>query len=225
MSNEHPRILLYILRRDIRLSDNPIFDFASRQLEQSKTRTVPSDLDTRHHEISLTSKHDSAKFTHLLPLYIFSANQIEVSGFLSSSSDTCPYPEARSYVAGVWRTGPHRAKFVAEGVWDLKQNLESLGCGSGLVMRAGTVDDVVSDILDWYSKGDVGKEENAKVTGIYMTNEDGPEELDDMNIVKKIAEKHNVDFEVWEDEKYFVDECVVPSAALSLRRVAEVNSC
>ncbi|KAJ4369116.1 hypothetical protein N0V83_006200 [Neocucurbitaria cava] len=82
-------------------------------------------------------------------------------------------------------------------------------------MRAGRVGDVVSDILDWYSKGDVEKEENAKVTGIYMTKEDGTEELDDMNIVKTIAEEHNVDFEVWEDEKYFVDDRDLPYEKIS----------
>lgn len=216
MSKEHARILLYILRRDIRLSDNPIFHFASHQANQTKSRTSPSNSDRRDYDGSLTSEHGDAPFTHLLPVYIFSANQIEVSGFLSSPSDQCPYPEARSQVAGVWRTGPHRAKFIAEGVWDLKQKLEGLGCGSGLEMRVGRVSDVVSHILDWYSTDGHPDDNIAEVTGIYMTDDYGTEEKGDVGAVRKIAEQHNVDFQVWDDEKYYIDECVIPTFASPL---------
>ncbi|KAF1851782.1 cryptochrome DASH [Cucurbitaria berberidis CBS 394.84] len=215
MSKDHPRILLYILRRDIRLSDNPIFHFASHRTKQTKSSRSPSNSDKRNRDDSLTSEHGDANFTHVLPIYIFSANQIEVSGFLSSPSDQCPYAEARSAVAGVWRTGPHRAKFIAEGVWDLKRRLESLECGSGLEIRVGRVGDVVSDILDWYSKNCDNGDNKAEITGICMTGDDGTEEKDDENIVKDIAEKHNVDFEVWEDEKFYVDDRDLPYENIS----------
>lgn len=213
MSQAHPRILLYILRRDIRLSDNPIFHHVSHRANQTNSEKSPPNPDRRVRDDSLTSEHGDAHFTHFLPVYVFPANQIEVSGFLSSSADRCPYPEARSQIAGVWRTGPHRAKFIAEGVWDLKRKLESLECGSGLETRVGRVGDVVSHILDWYSKDGDKADNKAKVTGIYMTDDDGIEEKDDVGIVRKIAGQHNVDFKVWADEKYYIDECVIPTFA------------
>jgi deoxyribodipyrimidine photo-lyase len=203
MTDKTPRILLYILRRDVRLSDNPIFHAASHQVKRPKS---PRRSDRRNRGESLTSEHGGANFTHLLPVYVFPSNQIEISGFLSSPSDQSPYPEARSQVAKVWRTGPHRAKFIAEGVWDLKTKLEGLGCGSGLEMRVGRIGDIVSSILAWYSQDRGNKGE---ITGVWMTDDDGTEEKNDEKIVRRIAEEHKVDFKVWNDEKYYIDECVV----------------
>src|ERR1700760_2958865 len=116
------KILIYLIRRDIRLSDNPIF-----------------------HEASQLSSKPECQFTHLLPLYVFSASQIETSGFHNpaNGADSWPFPEARSRVGKFWRCGPHRAKFLAEGVWDLKESLE--GIGSGLCIRAGQPDEIIRD--------------------------------------------------------------------------------
>ena len=108
MSSRIPRILLYVLSRDARLSDNPAFHAASLHVARPNSSRTSSNGDRRHRDDSLTSEHGSANFTHLLPVYVFPPNQIEVSGFLSSPSDKSPYPEARSEVARVWRTGPHR---------------------------------------------------------------------------------------------------------------------
>ena len=71
-----PRVLIYLLRRDLRLADNPIFNDVSRTFQQSQH-----------------------PYTHFLPIYVFPAQQIEVSGFLSSDSERSPFPEARSNVA------------------------------------------------------------------------------------------------------------------------------
>lgn len=213
MTTDQPRIILYILRRDVRLSDNPAFHYAAQQLKRTKTSRSSSNGSTRSRDDSLTSEHGGAPFTHLLPVYVFPANQIESSGFLSSPSDKCPYPEARSEVAKVWRTGPHRAKFIGEGVWDLKQRLEGLDCGSGLEMRVGMVDDVVRDILKSYSKFPETDGSKPQITGIWMTHDDGTEEIDDEKAVGKIAVEHNIPFKVWEDEKFYVDECVIPAFA------------
>lgn len=208
MSDEKPRILLYILRRDVRLSDNPIFHFAFDRTRHIKSSRSPSNIDRRNRDDSLTSEHGGQNFTHLLPVYVFNANQIEVSGFLASPADRSPYPEARSRVAGVWRTGPHRTKFIAEGVWDLKKRLEGLGCGSGLEIRAGRIGDVVSSILDGYSKVGSKDGNNAEISEIWMTSDHGTEEKKDEDAVAKIAKKNGVGFKVWEDEKFYIDECV-----------------
>jgi deoxyribodipyrimidine photo-lyase len=206
-----PRIILYILRRDVRLSDNPAFHCAAQHLKRLKNkRSSPTD-DGRGRDDSLTSEHGGAPFTHLLPVYVFPANQIESSGFLSSASDRSPYPEARSQVAKLWRTGPHRAKFIGEGVWDLKQKLEGLQCGSGLEMRVGSIADVARDFLEFYAEKGCKGGKQPQITGIWLTDDDGTEEKDDERTLKNLAAKHDVAFKVWEDEKFYIDECVIPA--------------
>ena len=201
MSTRVPRILLYILRRDVRLSDNPVFHAASLHSSRPSSRSSSSS-DRRHRDDSLTSEHGRANFTHLLPVFVFPANQIEVSGFLSSPSDHCPYPEARSQQAHVWRTGPHRAKFIADGVWSLKDKLDALNCGSGLEVRVGNIPDVVSDILEWYDKD----ENEGEISALWITDEVATEEKADEASLRKLTEQRGIDYKIWDDEKYFVDE-------------------
>lgn len=171
-----PRILIYLLRRDLRLADNPILHEISRQLKQTQQ-----------------------PFTHLLPLYVFPAQQMEVSGFLTPDVRS-PYPEARSPSGGFWRCGPHRARFLAETVWDVKKALET--SGSGLELRAGVLGDVVGELLKGFDKTD------AEVVGVWMTCEEGVEEKREEGEVRRTAEENNVPFKVWVDEKYYIDECV-----------------
>jgi deoxyribodipyrimidine photo-lyase len=222
---QQQRIILYILRRDVRLSDNPAFHYAAQQLKRANTKTpkAPSNDDGRSRDDSLISEHGGAPSTHLLPVYVFPANQIESSGFLSSPSDRSPYPEARSEVAKVWRTGPHRAKFIGEAVWDLKQQLEALDCGTGLEMRVGMVADVVRDIVEAYPQTDIQDESKPKITGIWMTSDDGTEEKDEERAVEKIATQHNIPFQVWVDEKFYVDECVTPTITSSLGLLSRIT--
>ena len=170
-----PCVLIYLLRRDLRLADNPIL-----------------------HEISKTFQQSQHPYTHLLPVYVFAAQQIEVSGFLSSESDRSPFPEARSNVAGFWRCGPHRAKFLAESVWDLKRSLG--GVGSGLEIRVGMVGQLVKELLAAFRKN------NTEVMGVWMTNEEGVEEKRDERDARRAAEDAKTAFKLWTDEKYYVDE-------------------
>lgn len=172
-----PRILIYLLRRDLRLVDNPIL-----------------------HEISKTFQQSKHPYTHLLPVYVFAAQQIEVSGFLSSDSQQSPFPEARSLVGGFWRCGPHRSKIVAESVWDLKKSLESVG--NGLEIRVGLLDQVVAELLDAFKKNSI------EVAGVWMTEEEGTEEKKEERLVKRAAQSAQTEFKLWVDEKYYVDESV-----------------
>lgn len=171
------QVLVYLLRRDLRLTDNPIF-----------------------HEISRLHVQSHTPFTHLLPIYVFPAQQIEISGFLGSDSQRSPYKEARSQVSGFWRCGHHRAKFIAESVWDVKGNLERLG--SGLVIRVGMLADVVQQTMEAFQ----GEDQQAEITGVYMTDEEGVEEKREMRQVKSIVERAGKQFRLWKDEKYLVDE-------------------
>jgi deoxyribodipyrimidine photo-lyase len=169
---EQPRgTLIYILRRDLRLEDNPIFDTVS-QLK---------------------------RFKHFLPLYVFPAHQVEVSGFIpDGSEEKSPYPEARSIVGKFWRCGPYRAKFLGESVWELKEVLEKLG--SGLNLRVGLVPEVVDELIAGL------KERGESVEAVWMTNEEGIEENKEQKQVRELCEEKRVEFKEWKDEKYFVDE-------------------
>jgi deoxyribodipyrimidine photo-lyase len=167
-------VLIYLLRRDLRVSDNPVL-----------------------HHLAATSDHG---FTHLLPIYVFPAHQIEVSGFLRDGVKS-PYPEARSPVGGYWRCGPHRAKFLAQSVWNLKGSLENLG--SGLVMRIGMLDEVLQGLIEGLA------EKEQKVSAVWLTAEVAVEEKREEKAISSVCEKHGVEFKAWLDEKYFIDEWVL----------------
>ncbi|KAK5133117.1 hypothetical protein LTR08_008141 [Meristemomyces frigidus] len=174
------RVLIYLVRRDLRLADNPIL-----------------------HELSRLHGQSQKPFTHVLPVYVFPAEQVEISGFLSSEQERSPYPEARSAVGGFWRCGKLRAKFLAESVWDLKQHLESVG--SGLEVRVGSVKDAVRSILDGYRE-----RSDAEIQGLWMTGEDAWEEADEERHVRELLHGENKEFRIWADEKYFVDDRDLP---------------
>ena len=170
-----PRILIYLLRRDLRFADNPILNEVSKTFQQSQH-----------------------PYTHLLPVYVFAAQQIEVSGFLSSDSERSPFPEARSPTGSFWRCGQHRSKFLAESVWDLKKSLE--GVGSGLEIRVGMLGQVVKEMLESLKK------DNAEIAGVWMTEEEGVEEKREERDARKVAENFSTQFKLWVDEKYYIDE-------------------
>lgn len=173
------RVLIYLMRRDLRIADNPVF-----------------------HEITKAFRQNRCSFSHVLPVYVFPAQQVEVSGFLNKGSIS-PFAEARSETGGFWRCGTHRAKFLAESVWDLKSDLERLE--SGLAVRVGMLGQVVQDLISAFQQ--TGEIETAAV---WMTCEEGIEEKREERDVKKVAETESVDFRLWRDEKYFIDDRDVP---------------
>jgi deoxyribodipyrimidine photo-lyase len=142
---EYKQALIYLIRRDLRISDNPILHFLCTQKDNP--------------------------FTYILPVYIFNAQQLEVSGFIPEGDGAeSPYKEARSQVSGFPRCGPHRSKFLAESVWDLKEELEKLG--SGLCIRVGSTSDVIRELIPRLS----GTGRSLKVRAIWMVGEEGIEE-------------------------------------------------
>ncbi|KHN98700.1 Cryptochrome, DASH [Metarhizium album ARSEF 1941] len=165
------KLLVYLLRRDLRVADNPIL-----------------------HHLATTSGHG---FTHLLPVYVFPAHQVEVSGFLKDGEPS-PYPPAKSQVGKFWRCGPHRAKFTAEAVWNLKKNLEDLG--SGLALRLGSAKDVIDHLIKEL-KGTV-----PSVNAVWMTEEPSWEEVREQESISALCSEHGIEFKLWKDEKYFVDD-------------------
>jgi len=93
-------------------------------------------------------------------------------------------------------------QFIADGVWDLKDKLAALDCGSGLEQRVGRITEVVSDILNWYSKD----ENDGEISAVWMTDDDATEEKREEAELAKITKQHGVDFKVWKDEKFYIDE-------------------
>ncbi|KJZ75718.1 Putative cryptochrome DASH [Hirsutella minnesotensis 3608] len=165
------KLLVYLLRRDLRATDNPILHF-----------------------LATSRDHD---FTHLLPVYVFPAQQIEISGFLKEGQQS-PYPQARSRVGGYWRCGPHRAKFIAQSVWDLKETLQKIN--SGLVLRVGETVDVLSHLLQGL------RDKSLNVGGVWMTEELSSEELEEQRAVEALCTENGINFKLWPDEKYFIDD-------------------
>lgn len=163
--------VLYLFRQDLRTRDNPILS-----------------------HLATSGNHG---FTHLLPVYVFPANQVELSGFIKDGSKS-PYPEARSRVGKYWRCGPYRAEFMGQAVWDIKESLEAVG--SGLTIRLGSVEDAVRSLLEGFqAKGQ-------KVGAVWMTGLEGTEERKDERDVAALCEKYGAQFKLWGDEKYLIDE-------------------
>jgi deoxyribodipyrimidine photo-lyase len=165
------KVLIYLLRRDLRVFDNPIL----------------------HH---LADLHDHG-FTHVLPIFVIPPHQIEVAGFLKDGEKS-PYPEARSQVGKFWRCGPHRARFLAQSLWDLKRSLEELH--SGLVIRAGSFPDVLRHTLKGF------QDTAESVSAVWMTEELSHEEIQDQESIAKVCTEEGIAFKLWPDEKYFIDE-------------------
>lgn len=166
-------ILIYLLRKDLRVADNPILQHLS---------------STPHHG-----------FTHLLPVYVFPSIQMDLSGFVDDGdADDYVGLSAKSRVGHFARCGPHRARFIAETVWNMKCSLESLG--SGLVIRAGDHSKIVRDLVEGFEKKEL------HVGAVWITGLVGSEETDQEQSVSEVCVTHGVDFKVWPDEKYFIDE-------------------
>ncbi len=165
------KILIYVMRQDLRLSDNPIFDYLSKAQDHG--------------------------FTHLLPVFVFPAHQMELSGLIADGSKS-PYPEARSQLGRYWRCGPYRAKFIAEAVLDVQTSLQNIG--SGLLIRAGMIKDAIRDLAEELKRKGQG------VSAMWMTGLVGVEEERDEQAVALVCEQIGANFKLWVDEKYFIDE-------------------
>ena len=76
--------------------------------------------------------------------------------------------------------------------------------GSGLEIRVGMVGQVVKELLEAL------KNENADVEGVWMTSEEGVEEKREEKDVKNATEAVGAKFQLWADEKYYVDDRDIP---------------
>ena len=87
---------------------------------------------------------------------------------------------------------------MAESVFDLKKSLSDVG--SGLEIQVGMLGQIARELIEGL------KREKAEVAGVWMTEEEGVEEKREERDVRKAVEQAGVDFKLWTDEKYYVDE-------------------
>ncbi|KAI0522278.1 cryptochrome [Xylaria bambusicola] len=164
-------VVIYLVRHDMRVKDNPILD-------------------------RLASSKDHG-FTHLLPLHVIPPYQMEVSGFLKNGTKS-PYPEARSEVGRFWRCGPHRARFIAQSLWNLKDNYIKLG--NDLNIRIGKSHELLKDLINGL------KEQQIRVSAVWMIAEEGYEEEQEEKNLKEACSALGIQLEMCVDEKYFIDD-------------------
>lgn len=82
-------ILIALFRTDLRLHDHPILSQCTTTSESLKS------------------------VTHVLPLYVFDQQHVEIGGLPGVQKGKGPgYHGARTRVAGFWRTGAFRTKYV-----------------------------------------------------------------------------------------------------------------
>jgi deoxyribodipyrimidine photo-lyase len=166
----HVDTVICVLRKDLRCNDHPFL-----------------------HHLGL-GNHG---FKSLVPVYVFPSHQIDLGGLIPGDAQN-PYPKPTSQVGNYPRCGPHRAAFIAQAVWDMKQSLEALG--SNLLIRAGVIADVVRELAQ-------GLEQNGHHVGaVWMTSHEGTEEKADERAVASLCEEIGAESKIWVDEKYFIDE-------------------
>ncbi|KAL7790787.1 DNA photolyase, FAD-binding/Cryptochrome [Trichoderma ceciliae] len=172
------RILVYFMRRDLRTADNPIL-----------------------HRLSTTNGRQG--YTHLLPVYVLPPDQVEISGLLKDG-ETSPHPLAVAETSGNWKCGAQRVKFLAESVWNLKEKLESLD--SGLVIRAGTFDDVLRGVVQHYAEYGDGPQ----VSAVWMTEDFSPEQKSEQEDISAACLELGIGFVLFRDQKYFMHDRDIP---------------
>ncbi|KXJ94153.1 DNA photolyase, FAD-binding/Cryptochrome [Microdochium bolleyi] len=165
------KTLVYLFRHDLRVSDNPIL-----------------------HRLTKAADH---AFTHFVPLVVISPQHLEVSGFLKDGQSS-PYPPAKSELSGLWRCGPHRAKFIGESIMNLKSNMHK--SGSQLTIKVGKPSEVVEQICKELAK------QSHRVEAVWAIDEEGTEEKDEEAGIAEVCAKNDIKFQLWTDEKYYIDD-------------------
>lgn len=96
----------------------------------------------------------------MLPLYVFDERSLELSGLPGYIRQG---PEARTRLCKFWRSGVFRTRFLTEGVYNLRDNLQKLN--SNLLIRFGKTEEVAFNIVEALrANGD-------EVKGVYLQTE------------------------------------------------------
>ncbi|KAL7956038.1 DNA photolyase, FAD-binding/Cryptochrome [Trichoderma compactum] len=173
MSDE--RVVIYLVRRDLRVADNHILHLLSRY-----------------------NINEEGTYTHLLPVYILAPDRVETSGLLKDG-ERSPYPRALSEHSGVWKCGLHRVKFLAEAIWDMKERLEELD--NGLIIRVGRFYETLKSIFLHYSSDKGGPQ----ISSVWMVKGNSPDEISEQQQVYAACYDFGIDYVKFRDRELFVD--------------------
>lgn len=80
----------------------------------------------------------------------------------------------------------------------MKSTLETID--SGLCLRVGSFPDVVGTLIDGL------KDNGYPVGAVWMTGHEGTEEKSDEKLIASMCGANSVEFKLWADEKYYMDE-------------------
>ncbi|GAA5877312.1 hypothetical protein JCM16303_006240 [Sporobolomyces ruberrimus] len=154
-----------------------------------------------HDNVLVSTAHDQrSDATHVLPIYVFDERFLELSGFPGYKREG---PPAKTRVCGFWRTSAFRAKFINEGVYDLKKNLRSHG--SDLLVRWGKLENIVEAVVKQL------KENGDEVKDVYFQKEFYSEELVIERKLKKILAAQKVKLQFFDQAPLVhVDELPFP---------------
>lgn len=154
--DEKRKVLICLLRLDLRIHDNPLFHYAHITSHQGSTDSAEHyNSEKGHDEDKLCSTAD-----YLMPVYVFDEREIELSGLPNYQRKG---PEARTQVYGFWKTGGFRARFISESIYDLRLRLRE--AGSDLLIRFGRPEDVVENLVKGF------QEQGDEVEGVWMQKE------------------------------------------------------
>ncbi|MCO5584917.1 hypothetical protein L7F22_038849 [Adiantum nelumboides] len=154
--NEKRKVLICLLRLDLRIHDNPLFHYAHIASHNDSTNSA----ENYNSEKALDEDKLSSTADYLMPVYVFDEREIELSGLPDYQRKG---PEARTQVYGFWKTGGFRARFISESVYDLRLRLRE--AGSDLLIRFGRPEDVVENLVKGF------KEQGDEVEGVWMQKE------------------------------------------------------
>jgi deoxyribodipyrimidine photo-lyase len=156
-------------------------------MSPSSTRRVAVAIlrqDLRIHDNAvLLAAHQAG--THLLPIYIYDERHVELSGLPNYVRQG---PEARTRICKFWRTSVFRARFMTEGVYDVKQRLQQRG--SDMLIRFGKLEEVVDEVVGCLKEG------GDEVVGVWLQKDFCSEEIVIENKLRKRLNKHGVKFEL-----------------------------
>jgi len=116
------RLVIALMRHDLRLADNPIINALSY-----------------------------AEVQHFIPLFVCRPLHLDIQGFVKDGGEKKSSTSiARSRVGKFRRCGSLRAQFLVESLWDIKSGLR--GLGSDLVIRVGDSSDVLKTMMEGLRK-------------------------------------------------------------------------
>lgn len=71
------------------------------------------------------------------------------------------------------------------------------------MVRIGEFDEVLNHLIESLH------DNSQSVDTVWMTEEPSKEELDDQNAIASVCSEKSINFKLWQDEKYFIDEYVL----------------